>query len=186
MPTENPHELLINIGKILSQLGIQYFITGGFAISVWGRPRATFDIDIVVQLIEPDIAPLKKVLQRISKYGYFDEEIALEEVRKKGEFNFIDPESGLKVDFWVSQGDSRSHELFQRRKTAILSGEKIHFISPEDLILSKLQWYEKSGSSRHLEDIESVFKISGEKLDTVYLKKWATKLDPHGLLKKWL
>ncbi|MEK7154002.1 MAG: hypothetical protein AAB792_00395, partial [Patescibacteria group bacterium] len=50
-----------------------------------------------------------------------------------------------------------------------------YFVSPEDLILSKLLWYKKSQSTRHLEDVESVLKIS--KVDKKYLKNWAGKLD---------
>ncbi len=33
-----------------------------------------------------------------------------------------------------------------------------------------------SKSSRQLEDVESILKISGEKLDMKYLKDWAKKL----------
>ena len=48
-------------------------------------------------------------------------------------------------------------------------------------------WYGKSGeSSRHIEDVESVFKISGEDLDLGYLKKQAAKIGVSGLLKKFL
>jgi len=43
METISPEKLLIKITKILESLNIKYFITGGFAVSVWGRPRATFD-----------------------------------------------------------------------------------------------------------------------------------------------
>ncbi|MCX6724089.1 MAG: hypothetical protein NT155_02865 [Candidatus Staskawiczbacteria bacterium] len=54
----NPEELLAEIAKILKDLKISYAITGGFAVSVWGRPRYTADIDIVVELIEKNIKPL--------------------------------------------------------------------------------------------------------------------------------
>lgn len=37
-------KLLIKIAEILEKLSVDYFVTGGFAVSVWGRPRATFDI----------------------------------------------------------------------------------------------------------------------------------------------
>lgn len=50
-------------------------------------------------------------------------------------------------------------------------GQKIYFISPEDLILIKLKWYQDSNSTRHLEDVESILKIS--KVDLKYIKKWA-------------
>jgi len=43
-----PAELLAKIVEILEDLKIPYAITGGFAISVWGNPRSTNDIDIIV------------------------------------------------------------------------------------------------------------------------------------------
>lgn len=183
----NPEKLLLKITPILDELKIDYFITGGFAVSGWGRIRSTLDIDIVIELLEPKVKPLATALRKISKFGYIDEEAAAEALKRKGEFNFIDPETGFKVDFWINKENERTKIEFKRRLIKKVNGQKIYFISPEDLILEKLIWYEKSGeSSKHLEDVESVFKISGENLDKNYLKKQATKLGMAGLLKKFL
>jgi len=161
----NPEKLLLKVAPILEALNISYFVTGGFAVSVWGRPRATFDIDIVVKLIEPKVDSLARALRKISEAGYISEYAAREAIERKSEFNFIDPETGLKVDFWITKGDEKSTMEFKRRITKK--------ISPEDLILSKLEWYKQTESSRHLEDIESTLKIS--KVDVKYIKKWAEK-----------
>lgn len=176
--------LLIKIVKILENLNIKYFITGGFAVSVWGRPRATFDIDIVVKIIEPQVKSLTEALRRISKAGYIDENMAKEAIKLKGEFNFIEPSSGLKVDFWIAKEDKRNLLEFERRRAQDINGQKVYFISPEDLILSKLQWYQETQSSRHLEDAESVLKISGKQLDIEYLKQQAEQLEVIKILDK--
>ncbi len=182
MQITSHEKLLIRVAKVLSDLKIKYFVTGGFAVSVWGRPRATFDIDIVIKLIEPQVLSLAKALRKISEAGYADENMIKEAVRHKEEFNFIDPNTGLKIDFWVAkEGISASLE-FKNRKLKKINGQNIYFTSPEDLILSKLQWYQQSQSNRHLEDIESVLKISGKKLDMSYLKRWAKKLGVFELL----
>ena len=186
METINPEKLLLKVAPILDELEINYYVTGGFAVSVWGRPRATFDIDIVVKLIEPKIMPLARALRKISKYGYIDEQAANEALKRKGEYNFIEPETGIKVDFWITKGTETSKVEFERRVVKKINNQKVSFISPEDLILNKLTWYEKSQSSRHLEDAESIFKISGEKLDFDYLKKHVAKIGVSGLLKKFL
>jgi len=184
MEITSQEKLLIKITKIFSDLKIKYFITGGFAVSVWGRPRATFDIDIIVKLIEPQAFPLAKALREISKAGYADENMIKDAIRYNGEFNFIDPNSSLKVDFWVlKEKDSNPPEL-KNRKLKKISGQNVYFASPEDLILSKLQWYQETQSSRHLEDIQSVLKISGKKIDMKYLKRWAKKLEVLDILNK--
>lgn len=172
----NPEKLLLKIVAILEEVNIPYFITGGFAVSVWGRPRATFDLDIVVELIEPKVEPLAKILRKIYKAGYIDENVAKDAIRHSGEFNFIDPLTGVKVDFWVAKRDELSVLKFKRKVPKKISGKQVYFISPEDLILSKLEWYVAGESTRQLEDIESILKVSGEKLDKRYLEKWAKKL----------
>jgi len=176
MEIMSPEKLLLKVVPILDKLKIDYFITGGFTVSVWGRPRATFDIDIVIKIIEPKIAPLAKLLKKISKGGYIDENTAKEAIRKKGEFNFIDSDTGLKVDFWVVKDSEETRNEFNRRIVKKINNQKIYFISPEDLILNKLKWYKQSESNRHLEDVDSIFKISGKKLDKKYLREHAEKL----------
>lgn len=172
----DPEKLLLRVAPILDELKIDYYITGGFAVSVWGRPRATFDIDIVVKLLAPKVVSLAKDLRRISKYGYIDEDAAQEAINLRGEFNFIDPETGLKVDFWIEKGNTRSKLEFGRRITQKIEKTDIYFISPEDLILNKLDWHQKDNSSRHLEDVGSILKISGKKLDKKYLTSQAKNL----------
>lgn len=178
-------KLLLKVAPVLDELKIDYYITGGLAVSFWGRVRSTLDIDIVIKLLEPKIEPLARALRKISEYGYIDEEAAKEALKRKGEFNFIDPETGYKVDFWITKENEISKTEFKRRIIKKVNGQKIYFISPEDLILNKLIWYQKSFSDRHLEDAESVFKVSEKKLDKNYLKKQAGRIGVSGLLEKF-
>lgn len=43
-------KLIIEIAKILDTLAIKYAITGGYAVSVWGKPRSIFDVDVIIEL----------------------------------------------------------------------------------------------------------------------------------------
>ena len=56
-------------------------------------------------------------------------------------------------------------------------GYNINFVSPEDLILSKLLWFQESQSTRQLEDIKSVLAITN--VDLKYVRNWAGK---HGTI----
>ncbi len=180
----SPENFLLSVVSVLNELKIDYFITGGYAVSVWGSPRSTADIDIVIKIIEPKITSLAKALRKISKAGYIDEDIAREAVRKRGEFNFIEPETGLKVDFWVVKDNKIAVLEFRRKIAKKISSQKIYFISPEDLILNKFEWYQQTNSSRHIEDIESILKISGRRLDLEYLKRRVKHLDGSEILNK--
>lgn len=175
METIDPRQLLVRVANILDQLNIPYLVTGGMAVLVWGRPRFTADIDIIIKLKTNDIDSLASALMEISEFGYVDKDVMQEALSNHGEFNFIDGESGVKVDFWVVNQKAAGVDEFSRGTAKEILGQKVYFISPEDLILSKLRWYKISPSSRHLEDIESVLKIS--KVDKRYLKNWVEKLD---------
>ena len=170
-----PEILLYKVAKILQELKIPYAVTGGMAVVAWGEPRYTADIDIIVELVPEKLPYLKKKLLSIDKDVYISEEAMKDALERKGEFNFIHPQTGLKVDFWV-KGDSLYDKLKIKRAIARKVGkQKIFFVSPEDLILSKLIWYKESESSKHLEDIKTILSNLKLKLDLNYIKNWSKK-----------
>lgn len=172
-----PEQLLCKIAKILQELKIPYVVTGGFAVIIWGQPRFTADIDIIVELTSNNIRPLAKKLLSVDKDVYVSEEAMREALERKSEFNFIHPQTGLKVDFWLRKSKADIYEKlkFERARTRKINKQEILFVSPEDLILSKLIWYKESESSKHLEDIKTIFDNQKLKLDLNYIKNWAKK-----------
>lgn len=178
----NFHELITQIAKILKEHNILYAVTGGYAVSVWGRPRSTFDIDVIIELFPHDVKPLRNALQKISEIAYIDEGAMVEALERESEFNFIYPEANLKVDFFIAGKNPTTKQELARRLPLKVQKETVYFVSPEDLILSKLRWYKESGSTRQLEDVESVLRIQ-KKLDFKYLKKWAEIQETEDILK---
>ena len=166
-------KLIAEVAKILRELRIPYAVTGGYAISIWGRPRSTFDIDVIIELPIAKIPSLAIALKRITGISYVDEGMMIRAVERKGEFNYIHADSGIKVDFFVQDKDPFATLKFKRRIPKKIAGETVHFVSPEDLILSKLLWHKESDSERQLSDISSVLKRQ-KKLDWKYLRKWST------------
>ncbi len=177
----DPQHLLVKIVKILNSLKIPYLLTGGMAIYVWGRPRFTADIDVVIELKREKV---KQLIQVLIKEGYIDEDAVNDALKYKSEFNFIDQSTGIKVDFWVLKDDDFDKSRLKRRRIRRILDQRIYFISPEDLILTKLLWFEEAKSTRHLEDIQSVLAITKNELDFKYLKKWAEKLHTAKLLEE--
>ncbi len=134
-------------------------------------------IDVVVELVEPKVTSLARALRKISEAGYIDEDAAREAIRRKGEFNFIDPGTGLKVDFWVMKEGIVVSREYKRRVNRAIDGRGVCFISPEDLILNKLKWHQYGDSALQLDDVKSILKASGGGLDYGYLKTWAKELE---------
>src|SRR3989344_3270900 len=131
----DPKELLIKVTDILHDLKIPYAVTGGFAVTIWGVPRYTADIDIIIELVDKNIKPLAKQLLAIDKEVYADEVMMKEALLYHGEFNFIHPQTGLKVDFFVQDDQPYNKLKFKRAVLRDNYVRGISFISPEDLIL---------------------------------------------------
>ena len=184
METPDVRKLLVGIACILDKLGVPYLITGGMAVVMWGRPRFTADIDIVVELPTEKSHLLERALRELSKNGYVDRAAIEEAIGRKGEFNFIDGATGVKVDFWISTGDAFDISRLARRVAKNILEQKICFSSPEDLILVKLRWFAESRSTRHIEDIRSILAVSGHELDRGYLQGWVEKLGLKNILQE--
>lgn len=178
----DPRQLLIAITETLDDLKIPYLVTGGMAVFMWGRPRFTADIDIVIELDTQKGMLLEKSLRILSEKGYIDHSMIEDAILHNGEFNFIDGVTGMKVDFWVLKNDAYDQERLKRRIPKIISGKTIYFTTPEDLILIKALWSKESQSTRQHEDIVSIFAISGNLLDREYIKKWSIALDVEAIL----
>ena len=170
-----PEELLKNIAKILDKLKIPYAVTGGFAVSVWGKIRSTLDIDIIVEMSDKNVKPLVAEVRKLVENAYADEDAVRDALLHKGEFNFIDPDSGMKVDFFVQADNSYNKLKIKRRVLRDVYGAKIYFVSSEDLILSKLLWSRESSSWKQREDVKTVLEKQKGKLDLEYLDGWAEK-----------
>lgn len=178
--------VLSKIAVVLNKLEIPYAVTGGVAVTIWGRARYTADIDIVIDIAEQKLKELVKELSQIEKGIYLDidAETPIEFIKKQGGFNLIHSQSGVKADFIIKGKDELSQLELDRAIVKDAWGQKICFISPEDLILIKLLWYKNSGSTRHLEDAESILKIT--QIDLEYVKEWAKKQKTIDVLGKLL
>lgn len=174
---------LKKVAKILQKLKIPYLVTGGVAVVVWGRPRYTADIDIIIELKRNKV---KKFVAALEKEGYVDEDVVKEALKYQSEFNYIDNETSMKVDFWILKDSDFDRSRLKRAVARRIYGQRVYFSSPEDLILKKLLWFNESKSTRQLEDIHSIIEILRKKLDLAYLRKWAKKQNNLELLEEMI
>ncbi|MBN1837153.1 MAG: hypothetical protein JW820_14955 [Spirochaetales bacterium] len=117
---------------------------------------------------------------------YVDDGDAAAALEQRGMFNVIDAGSGYKLDLIVRKDRPYSLEEFARRQLKSLSGARLSIVSPEDAILSKLEWARERQSERQLQDALGIIVTQGETLDIRYLREWAVPLGVTGLLEKLL
>ena len=168
--------------NLLNKNNIPYMLTGGLAVTVWGRARSTLDIDIVLDIKRNNIKKLTSAFQK--ENFYIDEEAVEMALNKKFSFNAIDRETNTTIDCYLVGNNEYEAKRFQRKIIKNIIGIKVNIVSPEDLILIKLLWHKDSGSTRHLEDAESILKIT--KVDLKYIKRWASRQSTLKILNKIL
>ena len=159
---------------LLETGGIPYMLTGSFASSYHGRPRATQDIDFVISPTPDQIRALVRILPH-DEY-YIDENAALDALRQQGQFNVIDLTTGWKVDFIIRKARPFSRMEFERRREIEFQGMPVAVATAEDIVIAKLEWAKLGQSQRQIEDASGVLKIRGEELDFEYIREWVGKL----------
>ena len=164
------------LGRIVERLGaagIPHALAGSLASGFHGEPRATNDIDLV---IAPTREQLDAFIDSLGSDYYVSKEAAHDALRNRSMFNIIEFQSGWKAHLIVQKDRPFSREEFDRRKTENLSGLQVPIVSPEDVILSKLEWSKISESERQIRDALGVAVVQWTSLDKEYLRKWAEEL----------
>ncbi len=143
---------------------------------IYGEPRFTNDIDIVVRLNEHQARCVAAAFT--GDEWYVSEAAALDAVRRGSMFNIIHVPSGLKVDLIVASNSDFNASRFSRVRKIQIAGDCVEpFSSPEDVILKKLEFFRDGKSAKHLRDIASIIATQGsETLDWKYMQSWADRL----------
>lgn len=169
------HELLVTVLSFLEEHRVEYMVTGSVVSSIQGQPRATHDIDIVVNI------PLTAVQFLVNAFKpphyYVSAEAVQDAIRRKFMFNLLDTTGGDKVDFWMLTDEPFDKSRFERRYREEMPGLSMFVSRPEDTILAKLRWAKLSGGSeKQMTDARRVFEVQGDLLDLAYISKWVTLL----------
>lgn len=159
----------------LEAADIPYMVTGSFASSIHGEPRASKDIDIVISATREKLIAF--VEQFPSDRYYAVKEDALEALAGGYMFNIIDFASGWRIDFIFLKSRSFSQAEFSRRKVEDLGDLKLTVATPEDILIAKLEWAKMGQSERQLEDASSIVRIKGDTLDVPYVERWVKELN---------
>lgn len=164
-----PSVLLRVLGEVYDlteRLGVNPVVAGGLAVSYWGHPRSTQDVDLAVivpdepyffsKLIESKLVPSKS--GRIIDLGF----VRVSQWKRVVEDAYVDCE----IDFLLSSSNYYKEAI---RRSIICDfpgmGKRIRVLSCEDLLLFK------AASERliDLADIQTLYALQGSSLDHGYL-----------------
>ncbi len=171
---------LARLTGLLEEAQVPYMLSGSIASTFYSAPRTTQDIDIVVALDGTRLRALLALLPEDELY--FSQDAARDALRRRSMFNIIDLETGWKADLIVQKGRRFSEVEFHRRVQVDLLGLQVWMVSPEDCVISKLEWARQGESERQLRDVRGVLATQGEALDRGYIAQWVIEL---GLQDQW-
>lgn len=167
----------------LESAGLSYVITGSVAAMVYGEPRLTNDIDLILELDESSVSILESAFPEPDYYRPPTELILIETARgQRGHFNLIHNDSMLKADVYLVGADPLHRWAFAKHRRLDLGGVTASFAPPEYVILRKIQFHKEGGSAKHLSDIRSMLAESGDMIDAAFIANQAGKL---GLEDSW-
>ncbi|KAA3644219.1 MAG: hypothetical protein DWQ07_19110 [Chloroflexi bacterium] len=183
-----PLEVTLLVTGTLEKLDIPYFITGSLGSALYGMVRSTQDADIVAAM-RPEHT--QAFLNALQDEFFLDEEMIANATEQGTSFNIIHRNTMFKVDVFIPPPDPFQQSQFERTQQLSFSLERersANFASPEDIILSKLDWYRSGGeiSERQWRDVLGVIKTRSVDLDKEYLTRWAHELKVHDLLARAL
>jgi len=170
----------------LEASGVEYLIGGAVAAWAWGEPRATMDLDLVVNIPLEAIELLSQELKK--RDMLVPAEIILDAIledRADLPINAIHMYSGFKADLYPLRAQDELRQLALERRRLIDLGPplgKVYLHSPEDLIIYKLWYFSLSQQTKHLRDITAIVLTLGDELDDSYIHFWA---DRKGLVTLW-
>ena len=178
MPAPSP---LAPFLEPLERLGLPYCITGSVAASVYGEPRLTADIDVVLLLGVADLAALRSAFPDAGYYVPPEETLRLELARgMRGMFNLIHHDSQFKADIYLAGRDPLHAWALKHRRRIDLDGGGAWIAPPEYVILRKLEYLREGGQDKHIRDIR--FMLAVTIVERAFLDEEIARL---GLREQW-
>jgi hypothetical protein len=179
-------EFLKLILDALNASGVDYLIGGAIAEWAWGEPRATQDLDLVINLPVKSVGKFSKELEKRNMLVPVDIILeAMMEDRADIPLNAIHMYSGLKADLYLMREGDKLREIAFQRRILVDYGPpigEVYVHSPEDLIVYKLIYLGLSSQPKHARDIAAILRAKKGSLDLEYIQGWVSQF---GLTSLW-
>ncbi len=168
-------DAVIAVIRALNAMGTPYMVTGSLASNLFGITRSTKDADFVLESASIDISRLQSLL---GTSLVVDRQMSFESVTMTTR-HIIRKQSGppFSIELFFLTSDEHDRSRFNRRRQEQLFGEPVFVPTPEDVIITKLQWSKQGRRLKDVDDARNVLAVQGDKLDFDYIRTWT---DRHG------
>lgn len=149
--------------------GVAYAIVGGFAVSAWGQPRTTSDVDALLDVNDATAARLAETLASEGLNASFAD--FHEVLREGGHVTIFDPESSFHVDAKLCRTQGERDQVRDAAEVEF-HGSRLRFARAEDTIVYKLVY----GSPQDVADAATILARQSGRLDEQRMLALALKL----------
>jgi hypothetical protein len=171
---------LIRLARFLDRTATPYVIIGGLANIVWGEPRATLDIDALLQVGEEALAAF---VGRVANEFIPLVPDPLPFIASTRVLPVESPEQ-VRIDL-VFGLLAFEEQAIARGRTILVEGAGVRFCTPEDLTLMKIA----SDREKDLADAHAIVLRRFGDFDLAYLepriRELATLLDRPDIVHRW-
>lgn len=157
--------------------GVPHMFTGAFATALYGSPRSTADVDVVVDVSHPTAMP--RLVARLGDIATFDAQVQFDTLtfgsRRIGTTRSLPP---LIIELFALFDDEFVRAQFSRRHERFMAtiGRSAPVPTAEDVIIQKLRW----ARGKDIDDARDVLAVQGlGRLDLDYICRWCER---HGTL----
>lgn len=140
--------------KFLNANKVKYLLLGGWAVGLYGNPRATKDIDFLIAVDDTNLRRFRKAMY---EFGAPTIDIAI--FKEKGNF-FRMGRPPIQIDIISDAAGIDIKSCYSRRQIIKTEGLEISVISKDDLIKNK----KAAGRHRDLDDAEILEKGQAEEI----------------------
>lgn len=134
--------------SLCNKYELEYLVIGGFAVSVYGYPRTTKDLDVCINRTKENAG---KILTILKDFGFGSLNFKIEDFLKDGVIAQLgyDP---IRIDILNDLNGIDFNVAFENKRIVNMNGVPTNFIGYNELLINK----EKAGRDQDLLDIKKL------------------------------
>lgn len=169
MQRRKPEETAAAFDRAARNAGVRYAFIGGMAVNAWGQPRATADVDCLLELRPGEETGFASALR---EEGFAVNPLDFIDARRDRSHVTIHDDHGLfHVDCKLAEGPVEAQQLEDAAHLSISTGT-LRVARPEETIAFKIRF----GSPQDIQDALSILRVQHGKLEEARLLAFAQKL----------
>lgn len=151
---------------------VDHMVTGALAFNLYGIPRSTKDVDLVIDVSGDDV--IRRLIARLEPEIEFRDQVQFDTLTwGRRHIGRVHGNTALEVELFELFDDPFVKEQFRRRQRRKSGQIRLVTWVPtaEDIVVQKIRW----GRSKDLDDARDVLAVQGlETLDMEYIRNWCT------------